>query len=184
MQSSKQFLIDRILEQARFEGIPLTETEICMLRFAEATSGSTDLEAANIFDRDYNDEEYESKIANLIRHAYERDKQAGRQDAWDDALVRIAGRDLYLNVMIQRSGIEQKSLFGPLGDWRFFLYAVFPWVASLVAAFLVWFSPLGASFIRSDVLRLVIAICILGAPYVLLRISKPKHKIARRIPAK
>lgn len=90
MKSSKQFVIDRILDQARIEGVPLTDIEIRMLKFTEATSGSKDLEAAEMFEREYNDEEYEEKIAKLIRRAYDREKQSGKQENWDDALVRPA----------------------------------------------------------------------------------------------
>jgi hypothetical protein len=180
MPKAKLFLIDRILEEAKSEGTSLTEIEIRMLTFSEATSGLKDLEAADIFERDYDDEEYEAKIASLIRRAYEHDKQSGRQEAWDDALVRVAGRDLYLNVMIDRSGIETGSL-GIFGDWRFFLYAVSPWVLSVSAAFLVGFSPFAARLIRSDLLRLTLALGIFASPYVLLRRRKPKrHRAAKQ----
>ena len=180
MQSSKQFIIDRILEQARFEAISLNDIEIRMLKFTEATSASKDLEAAETFERDYNDEDYEEKIANLIRHAYDRGKQSGAQESWDNALIRVAGRDLYLNVMIYRSGIRSDST-GILGDWRFFLYAVSPWMLSVAAAVLVGFSPFGARLIPSDVLRLVLTICIFASPYMLLRSSKSRRKTARNI---
>lgn len=179
MKSSKQFVIDRILDQAKFEGAPLTDIEMRMLKFTEATSGAKDLEAAEIFQRDYDDEKYEEKISNLIRHAYERDKQSGIQEAWDEALVRLAGRDLYLNVMIDGAGID-KDPYGLLRDWRFFLYAVSPWAISLGAAVLVGLSPLGAKYIRSDGVRALIAICILAMPFLLLRRSKSRRLSARR----
>jgi hypothetical protein len=75
MKSSKQFLIDRILEQAKLNGVQLTEIETRMLGFSEPAASATDLEAAKFFERDFDDHEYEAKIARLIRHAYERDKQ-------------------------------------------------------------------------------------------------------------
>jgi hypothetical protein len=183
MPSAKQFLIDRILEEAQSEGASLTEIEIRMLTFSEATSGLKDLEAADIFERDYDDEEYESKIASLISRAYEHGKESGKQQAWDDALVRVAGRDLYLNLMIDRSGIEIGSL-GILGDWRFFLYGVLPWVLSVTAAFLVGFSSSAARLIRSDLLRLMLVIGIFALPYVLLRRRKPKRSRAAKLSAK
>ena len=178
MQSSKQFLIERILEQARFESVSLTDIEIRMLKFSEATPALKDHEAAEIFERDYNDDEYELKVANLICHAYERETKAGNQEAWDNALVRVASRDLYLNVMIDRSGIGKDSL-GLLGDWRFFVYAVSPWALSLILAVLIGFSPIGARLIRSDLLRLVITIYILGTPYWVLRKSHRRSKTVR-----
>ena len=179
MRNSKQFVIDRILEQAELQGVSLTDIEIRMLKFTEATSASKDLEAAEIFEREYDDEEYEKKIANLIRDAYERDKHSGNLPEWNDALVCLAGRDLYLNVMIERSGIDQDP-YGLLRDWRFILYAVCPWALLLTAALVVGFSPLGARFIRSDTLRLVITILILGVPYLALRDTRRKRKSGRR----
>jgi hypothetical protein len=179
MQNAKQFLIDRILDQAKFEDVPLTDIEIRMLKFTEATSGSKDLEAAAIFDRDYDEDEYEKKIADLIRDAYARDKQAGDQEAWDSALVRVSGRDLYLNVMIGRSRVGTSPM-GSLRDWRFFVYGAAPWALSFAAAVLVGFSPLGARLVRSDALRLVITICILGTPYVVLRPKRRQRKSRTR----
>jgi hypothetical protein len=181
MQSAKQFLIDRILEQAKVEDVLLTDIEIRMLKFTEATSGSRDLEAAEIFERDYNDEEYELKIVNLIRHAYDRDQQSDNKPAWADALARVAGRDLYLNVMIDRAGLGIDPL-APLKDWRFLLYGLLLPALCLTAAVLVALSPMGARFIHSDLLRFLIAICFLWAPWLLLRRSKtrrsPKRKAA------
>lgn len=179
MQSSKQFLIDRILEQALLESSPLTEIEIRMLKFTEATSASKDLEAAEIFERDYNDDEYEEKIASLIQHAYERDKRSGDQGAWDIALARVAGRDMYMNVLIDRAKIE-KIADGPLGDWRVGLYILLPWVVCAGAAALVAFSQSGARVIRSDALRLLIAICLLGVPYMLQGGSLKRFSRRRR----
>ena len=105
MKSSRQFVIDRILDQAKLDGVQLTDIEIRMLGFTEATASATDLEAAKVFGRDFDDEEYEAKIASLIRRAYERDKQNGNLGTWNRALAQIAGRDLYLHVMLERAGI-------------------------------------------------------------------------------
>jgi len=168
MKSSKQFVIDRILDQARIEAVPLTDIEIRMLRFAEASSDSKDLVAAEAFDRDYDDEDYEVKIANLIRHAYERDKQAGQVEAWNHALAQLASRDLYLNVMIKRARIgSDPAAFW--GDWRFVLYGILPPALCLGAAVLVGFSPFGARLIQSDALRLLLATCLLAVPFLLSR---------------
>ena len=176
MQSSKQFLIDRILEQAKLEGVSLTDIEIRMLKFSEASS-SKDLEAAELFERDYNDEEYEARIAGLIRNAYERAGQNGDQEAWDSALVRVAGRDLYLNVMIRSSGIEKNTF---PGEWKYGLYAMFPWALTLAGVVLFGFSPLGARLIHNDTLRLAITICIVVIPCWVLGRPKRRNKNVRR----
>jgi hypothetical protein len=108
--SAKQFLIDRIVKQSKLEDIALTDVEIRMLRFAEVTASAKDMEAAQAFERDFDDEEYEAKIAGLIRNAYEQDKKEGEVETWDNALARIASRDIYLNVMIERAGIGNTDL--------------------------------------------------------------------------
>jgi hypothetical protein len=177
--SSKQFVINRIVDQARLEGVSLTDIEIRMLRFTEATSEAKDLEAAAIFERDYNDAEYEAKIANLIRHVYEQDKHSGQEEAWNQALARLASGDLYLNVMIDRAGIGFKTA-GLFGDWRFLVYGILPSASCLIAAVLIAFSPIGARFIRSDSLRFLIALCFLGAPFLLRRHSRARSIFSRK----
>jgi hypothetical protein len=182
MTSSKQFVIERILDQARLEGVSLTDIEIRMLKFTEATSSSKDLEAAEAFDRNYNDEEYEGTIADLVRHVHARDKETGNKQAWDDALAHLAGCDLYLNVMIDRAGIAGNP-FGPFGDWRFFLVGLVPPALCLAVAVLIGLSPIGARFIHSELLRAMLAIFFLAAPFALMRHSNPKP-LASRMPVK
>jgi hypothetical protein len=176
--TSKQFLIDRIVDQAKDEGVTLTDTEIRMLGFTEVTATAKDLETAQAFERDYDDEAYEKKIADLIRHAYERDKKAGNDESWDTALVHIAGRDLYLNVMIDRSGIEKGS-FGPFGDWRFTFYTVLPPTLCLAAAVLIGFAPIGKTIIHNDGLRLLAVIILIATPFAIYRVSS-RSSTARR----
>lgn len=178
MKSSKQFVIDRILDQARIEAISLTDIEIRMLRFTEASAGSEDLEAAKAFERDYNEDEYEAKIADLIRHAHARDRKARNVEGWNQALPRLASRDLYLNVLIDRAGIIDSG--GLFGGWRFLLYGILPPALCLAAAVLFAFSPMGARFVRNDALRLLIAICFLGMPFLLQRQSKARRALRPR----
>ncbi|HEY1897984.1 MAG TPA: hypothetical protein VGG62_17020, partial [Terracidiphilus sp.] len=64
---AKRFLINRIVDQAKRADVPLTEVEIAMLGFAEASASQKDLEARTVFKRDYDDEKYESKITRLLR---------------------------------------------------------------------------------------------------------------------
>ena len=52
MKSSKQFVIERILDEAKLEGVPLTDIETRMLEFTEASSRSKDLAAEEAFERD------------------------------------------------------------------------------------------------------------------------------------
>jgi hypothetical protein len=178
--SSKQFLIDRIVNQAKLESVPLADVEIRMLGFAEASAGAKAMEAAQAFERDFDDEEYEAKIARLIRHAYERDKKAGGIQTWDNALARIASRDMYLNVMVDRAGIGNAGPAALFTDWRFIVYGLLPCGLSLVAAVIVGLGPLGARLIRNDALRLVIAALLIASPFAIQPISRSKVRNSRK----
>ena len=172
MKSSKQFLIDRILDQAKLDGVQLTDIEIRMLGFAEATASAQDLEAAQTFERDVDDQEYEAKIARLIRRACERDKQNANLEPWNHALAQIAGRDLYLHVMLELAGIEKNASTAIFLDWHFILYGLLPPTLCLVGAVAIGLSPFGAKLIRNEALRFLIAVLLLIAPFALKRISK------------
>ncbi len=169
---SKQFLIDRILDQAKLDGVQLTDVEIRMLGFAEATASSKDIEVAREFEREIDDVEYEAKIAALIQHAYELDKKSGIEETWKDALARIASRDIYLNVLIDRAEIQSSGDNSILSDWRFFVFGLLPCGMSLVAALMVGFSPLGVRLIHNEVIRLLLAILLIALPFVLQRVSR------------
>jgi len=178
--SSKQFLIDRIVNQAKREDVPLADVEIRMLGFAEVSANAKDMEAARAFEHDFNDEEYEAKIAGLIRRAYQQDKKAGEVETWDNALARIASRDMYLNVMIDRSGIGNAGPAALFTDWRFIVYGLLPCGLSLIAAVIVGLSPLGARLIRNDALRLLITSVLIASPFAIQRISRSRLWKARR----
>jgi hypothetical protein len=177
--SSKQFLIARILDQAKLDGVQLTDIETRMLGFTEATASATDLEAAKVFERDVDDHEYEDKIARLIRRAYECDKQNGDLEPWNQALAQIAGRDLYLHVMLERAGIEKDAFSALFSDWRFLVYGLLPPTLCLVGAAVIGLSPFGAKLIRNDALRFLIAVLLLTAPFAIKRISKRRSSIRR-----
>jgi hypothetical protein len=62
-REAKEFLINRIVEEARQESLPLSETERKMLYFSETASTLPDMEAVNAdFDRQHDQDEYEQKI--------------------------------------------------------------------------------------------------------------------------
>jgi hypothetical protein len=143
-----------------------------MLGFNEATASVADLEASKVFDRDFDDDEYETKIAKLIRRAYEHDKQDGNLESWNHALAQIAGRDLYLHVMLERAGIDRDALSSPFLDWRFLVYGLLPPTLCLVGAVVIGLSSFGARLIRNDILRFLAAILLLSAPFAFRRISR------------
>jgi hypothetical protein len=89
-RDARQFLIDRIVEQAQRGGIDLTDAECKMLYFSETGWTLPDISAVNdVFDRDCDQATYEAKIAALVREIQARNGAEGREhsDAWDEALA-------------------------------------------------------------------------------------------------
>jgi hypothetical protein len=169
---AKKFLVGRVLDQAKRDEVTLTEVEIRMLGFAELSAGAKDMEAAAVFEREYNDKEYEAKVAELLRRAYTRDKERDGAAAWDEALADLAEEDMYLLVMLARAGIEASNPFSHMLDWRFFL-ANLPICIAVTAGIVLAFTPFGARLVPNDFLRLVLLLLLLVAP---LLIDKIGHK--------
>ena len=102
-RQAKEYLVERIVAEAQREKVPLSEIEREMLYFTE--SGWTlpnILEINAEFERDYDNEEYEQKIAALVREIDKQNETEGgdEQSKWDDAIVKLAEGDHYLLVLI------------------------------------------------------------------------------------
>ena len=166
LAKAKKFLVNRVLDQAKKDNIPLTEIEIRMLGFAEKSASAKDMEAAEAFERDYNDEEYESKVAQLLRRAYRSDKESGKEHAWDEALTDLGEEDMYLLVMINRAGIEGSNPFSHWLDWRFFL-GLLPTLTPPAIGLVVAFTSFGAKLVRNENLRLLVLLLLLATPLLL-----------------
>jgi hypothetical protein len=116
-RQAKEHLIGRIVAEARRERVPLSEIERKMLYFTE--SGWTlpgILEVNAEFERDYDNEEYEQKIAGLVHEIEKQNKAAGgdEQSRWDDAVVKLSEGDHYLLVLI---GLGRFPLAGQHSKW-------------------------------------------------------------------
>jgi hypothetical protein len=118
-KEAKEFLVSRIALEAEREGAPLSEIERKMLYFTE--SGWTLPDMASVseeFDNAYNQNEYEKKIAGLIRKAAKHDHRESREeyDAWWSAIRFLKKGDHYILVMIGIAGLrpagDQLRLFG------------------------------------------------------------------------
>ena len=73
---AKQFLISRVIEEAKVEDIHLSEIEQKMLYFTEVHPTIPDIYEVNAeFERNYDSDEYESKIASLLSDARARVKR-------------------------------------------------------------------------------------------------------------
>lgn len=114
---AKEYLVERIDAEAQREQVPLSEIERKMLYFTE--SGWTlpnILEVNAEFERDYDDEEYELKIAGLVREIDKQNETTGgdEQSKWDDAIVKLAEGDHYLLVLI---GLGRSSPARQFSEW-------------------------------------------------------------------
>jgi hypothetical protein len=71
--TAKQFLIDKVIEQARADAVPLSAFEKAMLGFSEATATPEELAAAETLENEDDSKKYEAKVARLLRRAHNRD---------------------------------------------------------------------------------------------------------------
>jgi hypothetical protein len=66
----KEFLISKIVEEAQRENVPLSDVERKMLYFTESGWTLPDImKVSEDFDREYDQDKYERKIAKLVRKA-------------------------------------------------------------------------------------------------------------------
>jgi len=110
--AAKELLVRRILDQAERDGVDLAEVERKMLYFSE--SGVSLPEMAKVgaaFDRDYDQAEYETKIATLVRNilADKSRENEAKLAAWHEAVLRLSDEDHYLLALI--SGAESSNAF-------------------------------------------------------------------------
>ena len=113
---AKQFLISKIIEEAKLEQINLSEIEKKMLSFTEVHPSLPDTYEVNAeFERNYDSDEYEAKIATLLKNARERGRQSspGQEQDWKDALDALKHEDHYILVMVgQAFGFGSASAGG------------------------------------------------------------------------
>jgi hypothetical protein len=101
--AAKEFLISRVLEEAKVDGVNLSEVERKMLYFTEVHPSLPDIYDVNEqFEHDYDSNEYEAKISRLLKNARHRDRKesAGSEQAWKDALNALKNEDHYILVMV------------------------------------------------------------------------------------
>jgi hypothetical protein len=116
-RDAKEYLIARISAEAQQQGIEFTEVERKMLYFSATGWTLPDILDVNAeFERDYNNDEYESRIAGLAR-AIERknsEKASDEQSFWDDAVEKLSEGDHYLLVLIR---LARSAPAGELSKW-------------------------------------------------------------------
>ncbi|MGA2167504.1 MAG: hypothetical protein ABSG62_04790 [Terracidiphilus sp.] len=118
IREAKEYLAGKIAEEAEREGTPLTEVERKMLYFTETGWTLPDMkEVSAEFDRDYDQDEYERKIAGLVRGIEAQDGAESEQGqgTWGRAVEKLSEGDHYLLVLIDAassSGSGASSRWG------------------------------------------------------------------------
>jgi hypothetical protein len=113
-RDAKEFLIGEIVDEAAREGVELREIERKMLYFSERGCTLPDILKVNEeFEREYDSDEYEQKIAGLIRGIKGRQgRTQNEMDRWNHAVLKLSDEDHYLSVLIDlASGAGSKSGF-------------------------------------------------------------------------
>jgi hypothetical protein len=113
-KEAKDFLVEQTAEQAALESVALSELEKRMMYFTESDPAScpNPLELNEEFERQYDTQEYEAKIARLLHHAYKRLRQEAPQKTrdWDDAIRTLRKGDHYLLVFWSLKPADENRL--------------------------------------------------------------------------
>ena len=118
VRESKDYLAGRIAEEAKREKVPLSEIERKMLYFSETDWTLPGMLEINFeFERDYDGNEYERKIAGLIRNIEARDvDDEQEQRTWDRAVEKLREGDNYLSIMLNPSFTPEGETIRPPHD--------------------------------------------------------------------
>lgn len=101
--AAKQFLISKVLQEAESSHVHLSEIERKMLYFTEVHPSLPDIHEVNAeFERNCNADEYEHKVAQLLKNARARDTNISpsREQDWKEAFDALKKEDHYILVMV------------------------------------------------------------------------------------
>jgi len=118
VKEAKDFLANRIAAEAAQENVPLSEVERKMLYFSETDWTLPDMmTVSDEFDRDYDQDEYEKKIAVLIANITtdHHHKNEDEKEKWDAAVEKLSDGDHYIQVLVG-NGRPAAGGFFPTGD--------------------------------------------------------------------
>jgi len=150
---AKRFLVNRIVDQAKREGIPLSEVEAGMLVFSPLSASDSDHQAAEAFERGYDKSKYEAKVSRLFQDVYDLDRSAGRAEVWEQSLDALVHEDIYLPRLSSLKRYLTASVM-------------------VVAGILVAFTPLGERLVPDPVLRTFLVLCCWLTPWILSKLAK------------
>jgi hypothetical protein len=179
-QSAKQFLLRCLVDQAHRDGVTLSDIEKRLFLFSE-TDGNTDWDANQHFDAEYNDIEYEAKIAKLLhRSDVQARNSTAEMTAWQSALEAVRDVDFYGLIMVDRARIPRPKprisvtatsiLRGLLSmeDPLFFTAKA----GIVILAFFLILDPWRLGILRADIAKLLCIAVAAVAFWVVGRIEK------------
>lgn len=106
-REAKDFLVQQAAEQAAIEGVPLSDLEKRMMYFTESGYVPEDpIKLNQEFETQYDSDEYETKVSNLLDHAYARLKKDNSEAAarWNEAIRELEKGDHYFLVFWSEPG--------------------------------------------------------------------------------
>ncbi|HVZ16207.1 MAG TPA: hypothetical protein VG897_03765 [Terriglobales bacterium] len=111
VEGAMEFLVDRLAVEAEMQGYPLNEHERKALRYA-ADEPSTEwgIDWEKVRGSDNEGTEFESKMTELLRTAYKRDKDAGENVSRYKSAVQMIQEESYWIVAISSKAVPH-SLF-------------------------------------------------------------------------
>jgi len=108
-RDAKEFLISKIVAEAQHDNVLLSDVERKMLHFTESGWTLPDImKVSEDFDREYDQDKYEQKIARLVTKADRRIRKGSREDydSWWAAIRFLQREDHYITVMIRLAGLR------------------------------------------------------------------------------
>src|ERR1035438_9812904 len=111
-REAKEFLISELVAEAPRENVPLSEVERKMLYFTESGWTLPDImKVSEDFDREYDQDKYEQKIAKLVKKTDSRMRKGSRDDydRWWAAIRFLQREDHYITVMIRSAGLRARG---------------------------------------------------------------------------
>jgi hypothetical protein len=141
--AAKQFFISKVIAEAEFEHVKLSEIEEKMLHFTEVHPSLPDIYEVNAeFERDYDSDEYEAKIAGLLKNARDRDRNSSPswEREWKDSLDALKNEDHYILVLLYCAFPEYRRSLRPTHRVRDYAIYIAIGIAVVVAciAIAIW----------------------------------------------
>lgn len=101
-REAKEYLIGRIVAQARQDGVLLTDIERKMLYFTEGEGWTLPdmMQVNSEFDKNYDQHAYENKIGQIVRRIHDQPDSNRDDRCWEEAVHLLRKEDHYLLVLI------------------------------------------------------------------------------------